>query len=112
MHAIDTLYQEHLARGRLPPRDLLEEHTRRVTDQGAARAVAGRLACALPGAEALDYLRRHLRGPLLTIAAGIGFWAHCLLQVEGIKPLATDLYAPERNPRFHRPAWYPVQPMD
>jgi len=112
MHAIDTLYQEHLARRQLPSRHLLEEHTRRITDESLARAIAGRLACALPGAEALDYIRRHLRAPLLTVAAGIGFWAHCLRQVEGIETLATDLFAPEDNPRFRRPGWYPVQPMD
>jgi len=112
MHAIDTLYQEHLARRQLPSRHLLEEHTRRISDQSLARAIAGRLACALPGAEALDYIRRHLRAPLLTVAAGIGFWAHCLRQVEGIETLATDLFAPEDNPRFRRPGWYPVQPMD
>ena len=112
MHAIETLYQEHLARRQLPPRDLLEQHTRRITDDRLGRAIAGRLACALPGAEALDYIRRHLRAPLLTVAAGIGFWAHCLRQVEGIETLATDLFAPEDNPRFRRPGWYPVQPMD
>jgi hypothetical protein len=112
MHAIDTLYQEHLARRQLPPRDLVEQHTGRISDEGLARAIAGRLACALPSAEALDYLRRHLKGPLLTVAAGIGFWAHCLLQVAGIETLATDLFAPEDNPRFRRPGWHPVQPMD
>ncbi len=112
MHAIDAVYQEHLARRQLPSRDLLERLTRRITDERLARAVAGRLACALPSAEALDYLRRHLRAPLLTVAAGIGFWAHCLRQVKAIEPLATDLYAPEENPRFRRPGWYPVQPMD
>jgi hypothetical protein len=112
MHAIDTLYQEHLARRQLPSRDLIEQHTRRITDERIARSVAGRLACALPSAEALDYLRRHLRAPLLTVAAGIGFWAYCLLQVQGIEPLATDLFAPEDNPRFRRPGWHPVRPMD
>src|SRR5215831_13114815 len=112
MHAIDTLYQEHLARRQAPTRDLLEQHTRRIADERLARAIAGRLACALPSAEALDYLRRHLRAPLLTVAAGIGLWAHCLRQVQGIETLATDLYAPEKNPRFRRPGWYPVQPMD
>ena len=112
MHAIDTLYQEHLARRRLPSRTALEQHTRRITDESLARAIAGRLACALPSAEALDYLRRYLRAPLLTVAAGIGFWAHCLYQVQGIDTLATDLFAPEDNPRFRRPGWYPVQPMD
>jgi hypothetical protein len=112
MHAIDTLYQEHLARRGLPSRAVLEQHTRRITDENLARAIAGRLACALPSAEALDYLRRYLRAPLLTVAAGIGFWAHCLHQVQGIESLATDLFAPEDNPRFQRPGWYPVQPMD
>jgi hypothetical protein len=112
MHAIDALYANHLTRHQLPARDLLERHTRGISDEYTARAVAGRLACALPGAEALDYLRHHLRAPLLTVAAGIGFWAHCLHEVEGIDTLATDLYAPEKNPRFRRPGWYPVQPMD
>ncbi len=112
MHAIDRLYQQHLARRQLPSRDLIEQHTRSITDQNLASAIAGRLACALPSAEALDYLRRHLRAPLLTVAAGIGFWAHCLRQVEGIEAVATDLYAPQDNPRFRRPGWYPVQPMD
>lgn len=112
MHAIDTLYREHLARRRLPPRAVLERHTGRITDEGLARAIAERLACALPSAEALDYLRCHLRTPLLSVAAGIGFWAHCLHRVHGIETLATDLYAPEDNPRFRRPGWYPVQPMD
>lgn len=112
MHAIDTLYQEHLARRQLPPRKLIERHTRRITDEELAHSIAGRLACALPSAEALDYLRRHLRAPLLTVAAGIGFWSYCLHQVQGIETLATDLYAPEDNPRFHQPGWYPVQPMD
>jgi hypothetical protein len=46
------------------------------------------------------------------VAAGIGFWAHCLLQVHGVETLATDLHAPVDNPRFRRPGWYPVQPMD
>jgi hypothetical protein len=112
MHAIDTLYEEHLARRQLPSRDLLEQYTRGITDESIARAIAGRLACALPSAEALDYLRRHLRAPLLTVAAGIGFWAHCLRQVHGIETLATDRFSPELNPRFRRPGWYPVQPMD
>jgi hypothetical protein len=112
MHAIDTLYQEHLARRQLPPRDLLERYTRRITDERLGHDVAGRLACALPSAEAVDYLRRHLRAPLLTVAAGIGFWAYCLSLVQGIAPLATDLFAPEENPRFRRPGWYPVRPMD
>jgi hypothetical protein len=112
MHAIDTLYQEHLARRQLPSRALLEQHTRAITDDSVARAIAGRLACALPSAEALDYLRRHLRAPLLIVAAGTGFWAHCLREVEGIETLATDLFVPEHNPRFRRPGWYPVQPMD
>src|SRR5215469_13953551 len=112
MHAIDMLYQEHLARRQLPSRELLERHTRHITDEVTARAIAGRLACALPSAEALDYLRRHLRAPLLTVAAGIGFWAHCLHQVHGIETLATDLFAPEDNPRFRRPGWYRVQAID
>ena len=112
MHAIDALYQEHLARRQLPPRDLIEQHTRRITDEDLAREIAGRLACALPSAEALNYVRRHLRAPLLIVAAGIGFWAHCLRHVHGIDTLATDLSAPEDNPRFRRPSWYPVQPMD
>ena len=112
MHAIETLYQEHLARRRLPSRDLIERQTRRITDAGLARSIAGRMTCALPGAEAIDYLRRHLRAPLLTVAAGIGFWAYCLSLVQGIEPVATDLFAPEQNPRFRRPGWYPVRPMD
>ena len=45
-------------------------YTRRITDERLGHDVAGRLACALPSAEALDYLRRHLRAPLLTVAAG------------------------------------------
>jgi hypothetical protein len=112
MHAIDTLYQDHLALGRLPARGIIEQHTRRITDEGTGRAVAGRLACALPSAEAIDYLRRHLRAPLLTVAAGTGFWAYCLRLVQGIEALATDLFAPADNPRFRWPGWYPVQPMD
>jgi hypothetical protein len=112
MHAIDTLYLEHLARRQLPSRELIEQQTRHIADENVARAIAGRLACALPSAEATDYLRRHLRAPLLAVAAGIGFWAHCLHQVYGIETLATDLHAPEDNPRFRRPGWYPVQPMD
>jgi hypothetical protein len=112
VHAIDTLYREHLARWQLPPRALIEQLTRRITDENLVRSIGGRLACALPGAEALDYLRRHLRAPLLTVAAGIGFWAHCLRQVEGIETLATDLFAPESNPRFRRPGWHPVEAMD
>lgn len=112
MHAIERLYEEHLAHRQLPSRGLLEQETRRITDERLARTVAGRLACALPGAEALDYLRCHLRAPLLTVAAGTGFWAHCLRQVEGIDTLATDLFAPQDNPRFRRPAWHPVQQMD
>ncbi len=112
MHAIETLYQEHLARRQSPSRDLIEQHTRCITDEGIGRALAGRLSCALPTAEALDYLRRHLRAPLLTVAAGIGFWAYCLCQVLGIAACATDLFAPEDNPRFRRPGWHPVQPMD
>lgn len=112
MHAIDALYQEHLARRQVPPRHLIERHTRGITDERLARTIAGRLACALPSAEALDYVRRHLRAPLLTVAAGIGFWAHCLHHVHGIETLATDLFVPEDNPRFRRPGWFPVQPMD
>lgn len=112
MHAIEMLYQTHLARRQLPPRQLLEHYTRRITDENLARAIGGQLACALPTAEALDYIGHHLRAPLLTVAAGIGFWAYCLRQVEGIETLATDLFAPEDNPRFLRPGWYPVHPMD
>jgi len=112
MHVIESLYQEHLARRQLPPRALIERHTRRITDERLARTIAGRLACALPSAEALEYLRGHLGAPLLTVAAGLGFWAYCLREVEGIEPLATDLFAPESNPRFRRPGWHPVQPMD
>ena len=112
MHTIETPYQEHLSRHQLPPRDLIEQHTRRIKDERLGRAIAGRLACALPGAEALDYIRRHLRAPLLTVAAGIGFWAHCLHHVHSIETLATDLFVPQNNPRFRRPGWYPVQPMD
>lgn len=112
MHSVDTLYLQHLARRQLPSRAALERHTRAITDETVARDLAGRLACALPSAEALDYLRRHLHAPLLTVAAGIGFWAHCLHQVHGIETLATDRFAPEDNPRFRRPGWYPVQPMD
>ena len=112
MHAVETLYQEHLARRQLPARDLIERQTRRITDEGLARSIAGRMTCALPGAEAIDYLRRHLRAPMLTVAAGIGFWAYCLSLVQGIEPVATDLFAPEENPRFRRPGWYPVRPMD
>ena len=110
MHAVDTIYQEHLARRQVPPRDLLECHTRRITDKDTARAIAGRTSCALPSADALDYVRRHLRGPLLTIAAGIGFWAYCLHEIDGVDTVATDLHAPEANPRFQRPGWYPVEP--
>jgi hypothetical protein len=112
MHAVDTLYQEHLARRQLPSRDRLEQHTCGITDESIARAIAGRLACALPTAEALDYLYGHLRAPLLTVAAGIGFWAHCLRQVYGIETVATDLFVPTDNPRFRRQGWYPVQAMD
>ncbi len=112
MHAIETLYAEHLARRQLPPRHLVDEHTRRISDERLARVIAGRLACALPGAEALDYIRSHLRAPLLIIAAGTGFWGYCLHQVHGLDPVATDLFAPEENPRFRRPAWHPVQPVD
>src|SRR5215472_8333936 len=112
MHPIDTLYREHLTRRQLPSRALIEQYTRDITDEGLARAIAGRLACALPSAEALDYIRRNLRAPLLTVAAGIGFWAHCQHQVYGIETLATDLFAPEDNPRFRRPGWYRVQAID
>lgn len=112
MHDIDTLYQEHLDRRQLPSCDRVERHTRSITDERLTRTIAGRLACALPSAEALDYICRHLRAPLLTVAAGIGFWAHCLREVHGIETLATDKFAPEDNPRFRRPGWYPVQPMD
>lgn len=112
MHAIDTLYQEHLARRQVPSCGLLERHTLPVTDENLARTIAGRLSCALPSAEALDYVRRHLRAPLLAVAAGIGFWAYCLRQVHDIETLATDLFAPEDNPRFRRPGWYPVQSME
>ena len=112
MHPIDTLYREHLARRQLPSRALIEQHTRGITDEGLARAIAGRLACALPSAEALDYIRRNLRAPLLTVAAGIGFWSHCLHQVYGIETLATDLFAPEDDPRFRWPGWYRVQAID
>lgn len=112
MHAIDMLYQEHLARGQLPSRDLIEQHSRRITDERLARAIGSRFACALPSAEALDYIRSHLRAPLLTVAAGTGFWSHCLLQAHGIETVATDLFAPEDNPRFRRPGWHAVQPMD
>lgn len=112
MDALDTLYREHLARGTLPSRDMLEQQIHRITDERRFHAIAGRLACALPSAEALDYLRSHLRAPLLSVAAGTGFWAHCLHQVHGIEAVATDLFVPEHNPRFHRRGWYPVQPMD
>ncbi len=112
MHAVETLYEQHLARGQLPPRALIDRHTRSVTDERLARVIGGRLACALPTAEALDYIRGHLRAPLLTVAAGTGFWAHCLSEVHGIETLATDLFAPEDNPRFRRRGWWPVQPMD
>ena len=112
MHVIDTLYQEHLARRQLPPRDLIERHTSRIDDESVARAIAGRLACALPTTEALDYLRAHLRAPMLIVDAGTGFWAHCLQQVHGIETIATDLFAPKDNPRFRCAGWHPVQPMD
>jgi hypothetical protein len=112
MHAIDTLFAEHLARRQLPSRAALEQHTSRIGGEELARAVAGRYACALPSAEALDYLRAHLRGPLLTVAAGIGFWAHCARRVDGIETIATDRYAPEDNPRFRRPGWHPIEVMD
>jgi hypothetical protein len=36
MHALDTLYQEHLARRQIPSRDLLEQHTRRITNESLA----------------------------------------------------------------------------
>jgi hypothetical protein len=112
MHPIDTLYREHLARRQLPSRALIEQHTRHITDERVAHAIAGRLACALPSAEALYYIRSNLRAPLLAVAAGIGFWAHCLRQVYGIETLATDLFAPEDNPRFRCPGWYRVQAID
>ncbi len=112
MHAIDALYQEHLARRQLPPRRELERHTHRIADESLARAIGGRFACALPSAEALDYLRCHLRAPLLIVAAGTGFWAHCLKQVHAIEPITTDLFEPQDNPRFRRCGWHPVQPMD
>ena len=57
-------------------------------------------------------IRCHLRAPLLTVAAGVGPWAYCLRQVHGTDAVATDLFAPEDNPRFRRPGWYLVQPMD
>ena len=66
----------------------------------------------MPSAEALDYIHRNLRAPLLTVAAGIGFWAHCLRQVYGIETLAADLLAPKDNPRFRCPGWYRVQAID
>lgn len=112
MHAIDTLYAEHLARRELPSRVGLEQLTGRITDEGLARAIAGRYACALPSAEALDYLRKHVRAPLLSVAAGIGFWSHCMLRVDGIDTVATDRHAPEDNPRFRRPGWHRVECMD
>jgi hypothetical protein len=112
VHAIDTLYAEHLGRGELPPRAGLEHLTGSITDEDIARGVAGRYACALPSAEALDYLRRHLRGPLLSVAAGIGFWAHCAHHIDGTDTVATDRYAPEENPRFRRAGWHPVERMD
>jgi len=112
MDAIDRLYAEHLARRQLPSRDLIEPHTSSLTDECVARAVARRLACALPSAEALDYVARHIRPPVLTVAEGTGFWAYCLREVLGIEAVATDLFAPEKNPRFRRRGWHPVQPMD
>lgn len=112
MHAIDTLYREHLARRQLPSRNEIERYTLPITDQSVAHAIASRLACALPSAEALDYLRHNLRAPLLVVAAGIGFWAYCLHHVHGIETRATDLFTPEDNPRFRRASWYPVEPMD
>jgi hypothetical protein len=112
VHAIDTLFAEHLARRALPPRAGLERLTGSITEEGVARAVAGRYACALPSAEALGYLRTHLRRPLLSVAAGIGFWAHCARYIDGIEAVATDRYAPEDNPRFRRPGWHPVERMD
>jgi hypothetical protein len=112
VHPIEALYREHLARRSLPSLHLLEPRTRRVTEEHVARAVAEHLACALPTAEALDYIVAHLRAPLLSVAAGTGFWAHCLDEIHGIETHATDLYAPEQNPRFHRPGWCPVEPLD
>jgi hypothetical protein len=112
MHAIEALYQQHLTRHRLPSHDLVERYSRGITNESVARDIAGRLTCALPSAEALDYLGRHLRRPVLTVAAGIGFWSYCLHEVLGIDPVATDLYAPEENPRFRRSGWHAVQPMD
>jgi hypothetical protein len=112
MHTVDMLYREYLTRRQIPARDLVERHTRGIKDENVARAIADRLACALPSAEALDYICSHIQAPLLTIAAGRGFWAYCLRQVQGIESRATDLFAPEENPRFHRPGWYPVQPID
>ena len=97
MHAIDALYREHLALRQLPSRELIEQHTSGIADKDVARAIAGRLACALPSAEAIDYLRRHLRAPLLTVASGVGFWAHCLRHAHGIETLATDLYRAGRQ---------------
>ena len=110
MHAIDTLYQEHLARRELPPRDLIEQHTRCISDEHLAGAIAGRLACALPSAEALDSLP-----PSGAVAYGSG-WRRLLGLLPASSPrhraVATDLFAPEDNPRFRRPGWYLVQPMD
>jgi hypothetical protein len=63
MHAIEALYQDHLWRHRLPPHDLIERHARGITNERVAHDIAGRLTCTLPSAEALDYLRRHLRRP-------------------------------------------------
>ena len=112
MHAIDALYTEHLAQRRLPPRDTLERHTQRIGDDNLARAIAGRYACALPTAEALAYLRTHLRAPLLSVAAGTGFWGYCAQHIDGIDAIATDRFVPEDNPRFRRRGWHPVERMD
>jgi hypothetical protein len=40
------LILEHLARRQLPPRDLIEQHTRRIIDERLARTIAGQPACA------------------------------------------------------------------
>jgi len=112
MHAIETLYQEHLARRQLPPRDLIERQTRRITDERLGRVIAGaprlrpaqrrsaRLSPPPPAGAPADGRRRHR------------LLAYCLLQAQGIETLATDLFAPQDNPRFRRPGWHPVQPMD
>jgi hypothetical protein len=52
MHPIDTLYQEHSARRRLPSRELIEQHTSGVTDEDLARAIAGRLELSIISAAA------------------------------------------------------------